>query len=136
MGIDEEGKQKPMEYISVLDVLKLVLVKEDVIAHITRPKGKSGGGILDDYDDGKFFKQHELFFEDDLPLRLHFYTDEFEVAKPLGSKKSIHKMRAYYFRIGNTISRYRSKFEKIFLAMLFPYKLLSKDSHAEHCWMS
>jgi len=46
------------------------------------------------------------------------YFDDFEGAKPLGSKRGVHTMFAVYFTLLNLPMKYRSKIESMHLALL------------------
>lgn len=71
---------------------------------------------LSDYSDGTYFKEHPFFNVNPHALRLNFYEDEFEVVNPLGSKKTKHKLCAFYYTVGNL--KHRSKLKHIHLALL------------------
>eukprot|EP00112_Aurelia_sp_Birch-Aquarium-sp1_P011911 Seg250.10 transcript_id=Seg250.10/GoldUCD/mRNA.D3Y31 product="hypothetical protein" protein_id=Seg250.10/GoldUCD/D3Y31 len=126
LGIDKDGKPETMQYVPLLQVLKLLLSKEDVLSHVLNDNICHSKDYLEDYDDGEIFQGHELFSVDSVALRLHFYTDEFEVANPLGSKRSIHKMCAFYYSLGNIHPRYRSQLKHIYLSILIKHKLLKE----------
>ena len=50
--------------------------------------------------------------------RLHFYTDEFEVCNPIGSKRGKHKVLGVYYLVGNMANKYWSEMKFISLCML------------------
>lgn len=85
---------------------------------------------LSDYTDGEIF-QGSPFFGDSRIVRLHLYTDEFEVENPLGSKKSLHKLAAFYFTIGNFESNFKSQLRFIHLCILVKNKLLQRYSYRD-----
>ena len=47
---------------------------------------------MNDYCDGKVFKEHPLFTTHKNSLQINLYFDELEVCNPLGSKAKIHKL--------------------------------------------
>lgn len=53
---------------------------------------KSKTGILADYCDGKQFAEHLLYKYEPLALQIFFYNDDVEVANPLGSSATLHKL--------------------------------------------
>lgn len=67
-----------------------------------------------------FFKEHPN------ALRLHFYEDEFEVVNPLGSKRTKHKLCAFYYTVGNLDKKYRSQQRHINLALLVRYSYVKQ----------
>ena len=44
-----------------------------------------------DINDGSYFRNHSLFSQQEHALQTQFYYDDFDTAKPLGSKKEVHK---------------------------------------------
>jgi len=58
----------------------------------------------------------------DMYVRIHLYSDEFELCNPLGSRKGEHKVCAFYFLVGNLATKYWSVLSNIHLAMLCKYK--------------
>ncbi|KAJ8037515.1 hypothetical protein HOLleu_18345 [Holothuria leucospilota] len=98
------------QYISVLEVLKLVLnVKVcNVIASETRcEKG------IASYRDGVQYFQHGIFKNHPHALRIHLFYDDVEVVNPIGSKTSIHKLGMFYYSIDNLPRRYNSVMSSI-----------------------
>ena len=53
---------------------------------------RSSDGNMRDYCDGKQFKTHPLFAENNQAIQLFLYYDEFEICNPLGAKSKIHKL--------------------------------------------
>ena len=49
-------------------------------------------GVLNDYCDGKKFKEHPLFLMDSNALQLILYYDELELCNVLGSRRKKHKI--------------------------------------------
>lgn len=48
--------------------------------------------IMEDYCDGKFFKEHAVFRAHPNALQFILYYDDIEVANPLGSRSGVHKI--------------------------------------------
>src|SRR6218665_357044 len=117
-------------YVSVLETLKNLLCNTAVLHYIMSETEdcKTGTGLkrYSGYTDGEIYAKHALFSRHRICLRLHFYTDEFEVANPLGSKKGKHKQVAFYFTIGNLPARFNSQLSHIHLCLLAKYSLLQK----------
>jgi len=63
-----------------------------------------------------------VFFWDTVYVRIHLYSDEFELCNPLGSRKGVHKICAFYFLVGNLETKYWSSLSNIHLAMLCKFK--------------
>ena len=51
-------------------------------------------------------------------LQIDFYSEDFQVVNPLGSKVLKYKLRTFYFTLGNISPKYRSKLEMIQLLIL------------------
>ncbi|KAF7206913.1 putative LOC107373498-like protein, partial [Nothobranchius furzeri] len=74
---------------------------------------------LRDISDGSFFKTHPLFSTEKHTVQIQMFYDDFEVANPLGSKRSIHKMGAIYFTLRNFSPKWNSVLANIHLCALF-----------------
>jgi hypothetical protein len=111
------------EYVPVPQVLTNVLSNREIIEHILQVSGsRRDDEWLRDYADGTAFKSHEFFTAHPDALRLHFYSDEFEVCNPIGAQRGKHKVLGIYYMIGNIDSRYRSQEKFIHLACLIRYQ--------------
>ena len=71
-----------------------------------------------------FAKKHAVFGHDKYAIRLHLYTDEFEVCNPIGAHRSSHKLCAFYFFIGNLENHYHSQLKYIHLCLLVKEKYI------------
>ena len=127
LGRSENGKKQSMQYIPVMDTIKLILDNEDIVSHILQhDTHRHGSDILCNYSDGDLFNNNPYFssVNTDVKLRLHFYMDEFGIVNPLGSKQCEQKLTAVYFTIGNIHAKYRSKLENIYLCLLVRHKYI------------
>ena len=84
LGKDENEKVESFQYVPILDVLKTILEKYDVWAAVNEQSIASDedATLLQCETDGSFFKEHSLFQGDKRYIRIHMYTDEFEVVNP------------------------------------------------------
>ncbi|KAF1391041.1 hypothetical protein PFLUV_G00064480 [Perca fluviatilis] len=106
-------------YVPITEVLKHYCSHEDIVDEIQANRYMDRDpNYLSDFSDGTYFKEHPFFKVNPHALRLHFYEDEFEVVIPLGSKRTKHKLCAFYYTIGNLDSKHRSKLKHIHLALL------------------
>lgn len=104
-------------YVPITEVLSNYCLHEDIFdENQANDYLERDPDYLSDYTDGTCFKEHPLFKVNPHALRLHFYEDEFEVVNPLGSKKTKHKLCAFYYSVGNL--KHRSKLKHIHLALL------------------
>ena len=114
------------QYISVIETLKTLLLNDDIWDEINRVHH---GNYMQDFSDGDYFKDHPIINGCNKYLRIHLYTDEFEVVNPLGSKRTIHKLVAFYFIISNIRPKYRSKLKHIYLSILCEYSVIKKITY-------
>ncbi|CAN7941621.1 unnamed protein product [Ixodes hexagonus] len=129
----DSGKKKVYHYVPVMRVIEAELKKCDVMSCLlsNNNRRRENEESMTDYSDGDLFQRHELLMSGDLSLRLHFYTDEFTVVNSLGSRKSEHKIVAFYFVIANLPAQYRSQMRHIHLAMLFKHGFLKNHTYGE-----
>ena len=52
----------------------------------------SNDGIMQDLNDGSYFKNHPLFVKFPNALQIVVYYDDLEVCNPLGSSAGVHKL--------------------------------------------
>ena len=75
-----------------------------------------------DYRDGKYFKKILIVMHNDhnehIPLLIGLYSDDMEVANPLGTSKGEHKITSIYWTVLNVPQYFRSKICQIKLAVL------------------
>ena len=112
-------------YVPVLPCLTNYLQHSDVWASIH--KSSITGTKMRDYTDGLIWQSHALGHNH---LRLHLYTDEFEVCNPIGSRKNVHKVCAFYYSVGNVELKYRSQLKNIHLACLLKYKCVRQYGYS------
>jgi hypothetical protein len=106
-------------YVPILTSLSNYLKHSDVWASCQRPRNDGSSPVMRDYDDGLVWQLSGLAHDH---LRIHLYSDEFEVCNPIGSRKGTHKVCAFYYTVGNVNIKYRSQLKNIHLAMLLKYK--------------
>lgn len=124
LGIDPfTGKQDTFQYIPLLKVLELICNDPNILRQIFRPESRAPE-TLTDFSDGKIYKESDFFNTDNPHLRIQLYSDEFEVANPLGSKKRLHKVSAFYFTLGNIPPKDRSVLRHIHLLILVKHRLV------------
>ena len=129
MSIRKGAKQKiyrnHFHYVPVLQTLKSYLQQADVwasIQNIHRPKSDTN---LHDFTDGLVWNMFDKASESCF-IRIHLYGDEVEMCNPIGSRKSVHKLSAFYFLVGNIGTKHWSSLSNIHLALLFKYKYVKQ----------
>ena len=95
-------KKDRFYYIPLLDTLEKILSTEGMLNEIMSP--------LHDFCDGSLYASHPLFRNDQHALQIIGCYDELEVANPLGSYVSKHKLGCIFLFLGNITPRFRSTF--------------------------
>ena len=101
-GADEiVMKPKFMQYVSVIETLKLVLSNPEVMEYIENEDLESDDDILGRYEDGEHFKNHPFFQRFPKAIRIFLYYDDFLINNPLGSKTHQQKIGIFYVSFSN-----------------------------------
>ena len=99
-------------YVPILNTVKNYLEQPDVWAscNVNKPQD----GKLHSFTDGQIWARsgQENF------VRIHLYSDEVEMCNPIGSRKTVHKLSAFYILIGNIETKYWSSLSNIHLVLL------------------
>ena len=106
-------KRDKFYYIPLLDTLEKILSTEGMLNEIMSPRTKDTN--LRDFCDGSLYASHPLFSNDQHALQIIGYYDELEVANPLGSYVSKHKLGCIFFFLGNITPRFRCTFLATYL---------------------
>jgi len=109
LGRQTNGKPAGFHYISVGDVLKVMLSNCDVLQHIlsmSKPNMTSCHDCITSFADGSIFSCNSVFSKYPNAICLHFYIDEFEICNPIGSKRGKHKVLGAYYLVGNMANKY------------------------------
>jgi hypothetical protein len=115
--VEQVAKQVTFQYIPLRDLLKCILESKGFMNAITEHH-PSQDGVMRDFHDGDFCKEHE-FFSKENTIKLLPFVDDCEVANPLGSKAGLHKITMVYFIILNLPPKFRSSLNNCFLLSLF-----------------
>lgn len=70
------------------------------------------------HQDGSYFKSNELLSSEELTLPLLLYTNDLEIANPVGTSRKINKLSTVYWLCADLPSKYRSNLHVIELAAL------------------
>ncbi|XP_048100473.1 uncharacterized protein LOC125295253 [Alosa alosa] len=129
LGVNERGLPDTFQYVPIEALLKVILGKDDIFNNIAHGRIHEEG-FISYFTDGEIFQKFP-FNGDENIIRLHFYTDEYEIVNPLGSKKAIHKICAFYFSIGNIEPKYRTQLRHIHLSILVRNQLLKRYTYTD-----
>jgi len=117
-------KKDVVHYVPLLKSLTHYIQHDDVWASCNVAK-QQYSHLLSDYTDGEIWRQN-CKKDDKLFLRIHLYTDELEICNPIGSKKGVYKMSAFYFLIGNIETKHWSSLTNIHLLLLTKFSNVKK----------
>lgn len=115
------------QYIPIHKLLKRLLEQPGVMSLILQQRPSFDKGIISTFRDGELVKRPTENVNCNWPvIKLLLYSDDFESANPLGSKKSLHKLCAFYINILNLPSYLQSNLHNIHLLALVKSAVLSK----------
>lgn len=119
-------------YVPVTDVLKKLLQKEDVAAHVLQPTDLSHADTdrMTNFMSSEALKEISSLKRSGHLLLIHLYNDEFDVVNPIGAKRGKHKLNATYLTLGNLPSKYRSNLQHIHLAIMIKHKAVKEFGYA------
>lgn len=122
--------QQTVVYVPFLKMLQTLLSNRDILN-----KAMSTETILlkgyKSYRDGFHFKENSLLTDRGFKSALFLYTDDFEVAKPLGTSRNKHKVCAIYLVLSNLHTKFRSSLHSIQLALLCKVNNIKKYGFGE-----
>lgn len=99
-------------YIPVLETIQIQLGCPRILEMVMAGHVKSiEPDILEDFCDGSFFQNHELFANDERALILLLYYDDVNLCNPLTNRN--HKLSLFYYQIANLHREYRSKLKSM-----------------------
>ncbi|XP_033110190.1 uncharacterized protein LOC117111388 [Anneissia japonica] len=117
LGYNQSGKPDTMQYIPILESLKLLLEHEDVLSELLSHK-QSQDGIIRDYCDGYVYRRNPLFIRYPTALQIKYYYDDFTLNNQFRDRGRKYKISGHYFVLGNLDAKYRSKLDMMQLVML------------------
>ena len=86
--VEQLAKPITTQYVPIQKLLKCILDSKYVMSAVLQYQC-SNDGLLRDFHDGQFCKEHN-FFSNPQNLQLLQYVDKCEVANSLGSKAGLH----------------------------------------------
>lgn len=103
-------------YVPILNMLQVLLNRTDVFEKVLAPFENANG--INSYKDSTNYRENDFLVAGTFRILLTMYTDEFEIANPLGTSKKKHKMFGVYWVLANLPSKHRSSLQAIQLALL------------------
>ncbi len=77
-------------YVPILNMLQVLLNRTDVLEKVLSPVDNADG--ISSYIDSTNYHENDFLMTEKFRILLTLYTDEFEIANPLGTSKKKHKM--------------------------------------------
>ena len=116
----EDLREKPetMQYIPIKKTLKILLEDDTYINQKLSDTYFYEENVIKDCRDGLNFRGNEFFKANPTAVPLLLFTDELEVANPLGAGKTKHKVQCSYYTTLDVIPSLRSKVKSIQLLSL------------------
>ena len=115
IGYDNDGTNLTYQYVPIVKTLRSIYDRYGK-EYFTFEKGVDGE-MLRDVHDGYVFKSNTLF-QQQKALQILLYEDSFEVANPLGSAQTKHKVIAVYLTLANFKAHLLSSIDHIQLVLL------------------
>lgn len=106
------------EYIPIIRTLGALLKRDDFRNEFFKPKHQCVEGVYEDFCCGSVFQNNTPFRSSENCIQIQLATDDFEVANPLGSKATLHKMCPIYLSFRNMSHKSRSRVDNIYLLSL------------------
>ena len=115
---DMREKPETLQYIPIKETLKILLEDETFLSQKNSDPYFHEDDVVKDCRDGLNFRQNEFFKQNPTAVPLLLFQDELEVANPLGSGKTKHKIQCTYFTTLEIVPALRSKVKSIQLCSL------------------
>lgn len=129
LGRDENRKDRFAYYVPLRETLRCLL-ESDLWQKSEEPSTEPPVDVLCDISDSKLFKSNDFFGQNPSCLKLVLYQDAFEVANPLGSARTKHKVLAVYASVANLPLHVRSDTDHMSLVLLCREKDFKEFGHA------
>lgn len=122
---DGSNSRSQFHYVSILKTLANYLQQPDVWASCSSSSRRKSD-CLHNFRDGSNWEKYP---QEEMFIQLHMYSDELELCNPIGSRKTVHKLSAVYYIVGNIETKYWSSLLNIHLASLCRYSLIKNNEH-------
>lgn len=106
------------QYVSIAQSIKAVLSCNAAADCLLWPDVSEKATFTHSFDGRHPARLAAQLPEDCVALLIELYYDDFEVANPLGSKKTLYKIGAFYFTIKNLPNRFNSNTANVHLVAL------------------
>ena len=110
------------QYVSLLKSMKVLLEDETFLKQKQTDPYFAEEGIYQDVRDGEFYKSNPFFSSNPEAVPILLFQDELELANPLGSGKTKHKINATYLTTYEVQGALRSRIRSVQLVSLIRSK--------------
>lgn len=103
-------------YVPIIKTLEKII---SCPAHFKYFSNGENSNCITTFADTISFKNNSLFQKHTKSLQIQLFYDDFETVNPLGSKRGVHKLGAFYFTVKNFPDFVNSRLSEIHLLALF-----------------
>lgn len=121
----KKRNRESFQYISILDILSLVMKNPDA-RDIVANEPSSPPGVYRSYKDGVLYKNKTYFAKFPTSLRLTLNADDIEIVNNLSPRSGKHKICHFYVKIQNFDYVKNSSYSTSFLVLSINSKVLKK----------
>ncbi|XP_064479635.1 uncharacterized protein LOC135392901 [Ornithodoros turicata] len=126
-GLEEFILDAKKMYVPIGGVLTHLLQKTDIYRNISKTTTTVSSDIttLKDFRDGTVYRKHQgtlAHASSVWTLYILLYTDELEIANPIGPRRGVHKLLVVYFCLLNLHPRFRSQLQNMYVVIIAKYK--------------
>lgn len=113
-----------MHYISIIDILMLILRNKNAREMISSEK--ESGGAYCSFLDGNLIGENEYLLKYPSTVRLSLHIDDVEYCNPLGSRRGKQKITIISFKIQNFDDRINSRLDRVYTVIMVRSYLVKK----------
>ena len=129
--IKQVEQRETYQYVPIKKTLQVFLEQQGVLASILEDKTSTDKDVVESFYDGSFYQEKvsrptAADKTNSLVLPLLLYSDAYETANPLGSRKGIHKLTGFYMSVPSLPAKYQAVLGSIMLVACAKSSILSK----------
>jgi hypothetical protein len=99
-----DGKSVFYSYVPIIKSLEISLKKHKIKRDVN-----SLENVYSNYSDSAYYKRKNFFMDNDVKLELIIYSDDFNLADPLGAAKTKYKTNGVYYKLANIVENLHLK---------------------------
>ncbi|XP_071786527.1 uncharacterized protein [Asterias amurensis] len=114
-GVKQRLKRDTFQYVPMAKTIAKHLEQPGVMTSILEQQPSQDECLLKTYRDGSYFRGH-CAKAGEVVIPVLLYSDDYETGNPLGSKKGVHKLTAFYISLVCLPAKFQSSLNNILLA--------------------